>query len=462
MTKRSQDTYHLISLGCAKNLVDSESMAQLLNRVGLDATVAPDQAEYLIVNTCGFLQAAREEAIAVLTDLASEKMPWQKLIVAGCMTEHHRQDILNSVPGVDGMLGTRRWMDILEVIEALEDQNRSLPYAHFPESATVGRNEKGTRRAAVQGGSAYLKIADGCRRACAYCMIPLIKGGLVSRPAHQIVEDAKALRDQGVREIILIAQDLTDYGHDLDLENGLVSLLEALLKAVPDVPWIRLMYAYPGFVSEDLIQIMADSAQILPYLDLPLQHADPGILKSMRRPTNTIQVRKTLSRVRNAMPEVALRTTFIVGYPGEDDKAFQNLVNFVQTVRFDHLGAFTYSFEKGTPAESLGDPIPESVKMERLEHLMKIQAEISLERNQKFIGRVLDVLVEGVDEENQISIGRSYRDAPEIDGLVVIEGLAPVGDLVQVRINSAITHDLVGELATDQIGSKKHPNPPEN
>jgi ribosomal protein S12 methylthiotransferase len=446
MTKQAKDTYHLISLGCAKNLVDSESMAELLNRQGLTPTDSPYNAEYLIVNTCGFLRAAREEAIAVLTDLASEKMPWQKIIAAGCMTEHHRQEILGSVPGIDGLLGTRRWMDIMDVIKEIDQQRKDIPYAHFPAATTIGRDEKGAHRAAVQGGSAYLKIADGCRRACAYCMIPLIKGSLVSRPVDKIIDDAKALQDLGVKEIILIAQDITDYGHDLDIKEGLTTLLEAVLKAVPDVPWIRLMYTFPGYVTEPLIQLMASEPQILPYLDMPLQHADPEILRSMRRPRDMMSVRKTLSHIRSVMEDVALRTTFIVGYPGEDEKAFQNLINFVQTVRFDHLGAFTYSFEPGTPAEPLGDPIPEHVKVERLETLMKVQAEISLERNQRFIGRTLDVLVEGVDEENQISIGRSYRDAPEIDGLVVIEDLAPIGELVQVKLNSAITHDLVGEL----------------
>jgi len=446
MTKRAKDTYHLISLGCPKNLVDSESMAQLLNRQGLMPTTVPENAEYLIVNTCGFLKSAREEAITVMTDLASEKMPWQKLIAAGCMTELHRQEILNSVPGVDGLIGTRRWMDILDVIKGTNKKRDEIPYAYFPSTTKVGQDEKDTTRAAIQGGSAYLKIADGCRRACAYCMIPLIKGSLVSRPIDNILRDAKALQDLGTKEIILIAQDITDYGNDLGMDEGLTTLLENIINAVPDVPWIRLMYTFPGFVTEPLIQLMDSERQILPYLDMPLQHADPDILRAMRRPRDVLGVRKTLSYIRSVMPEIALRTTFIVGYPGEDDAAFKNLIDFVQKVRFDHLGAFPYSFESGTPAENLGDPIPEHVKVERLEYLMQVQGEISLERNQKFIGKKLDVLVEGVDEENNISIGRSYRDAPEIDGLVVIEGLAPIGELVQVKINSAITHDLVGEL----------------
>jgi len=421
-------------------------MAQILNRQGFTPASVPEDAAYLIVNTCGFLKAAREEAIMVLTDLASEKLPWQKLIAAGCMTEHHRHEILQAVPDIDGLLGTRRWMDILDVIKGTNDKRLQIPYTHFPTVSTVGQDEKGTNRAAVQGGSAYLKIADGCRRACAYCMIPLIKGGLVSRPIENIIRDAKALQDMGIKEIILIAQDITDYGHDLNMQEGLTELLEHILKAVPDVPWIRLMYTFPGYVTEPLIQLMHNQPQILPYLDMPLQHGDPEVLRSMRRPRDIMGTRKTLSHIRSIMPDIALRTTFIVGYPGEDEKAFQNLVDFVQKVRFDHLGVFPYSFEPGTPAEPLGDPVPEHVKVERFEYLMQIQGEISLERNQRFIVKTMDVLIEGVDEENQISIGRSYRDAPEIDGLVVIEGLAPIGEIVQVKINSAITHDLVGEL----------------
>lgn len=446
MAKRAKGTYHLISLGCAKNLVDSDSMAQLMNRQGLIPTASPGDAEFLIVNTCGFLTAAREEAIAVLTDLASEKLPWQKLIAAGCMPERHRQDIIDSVPGLDGMLGTRRWMDILEVLQETGHNRLGLPYQHFPFTDLDAHDEKGTHRAAVQGGSAYLKIADGCRRTCAYCLIPLIKGDLISRPVDLILEDAKALQDQGVKEIILIAQDTTDYGHDLGMQDGLTVLLEKLLKSVPDVPWIRLMYTFPGYVSESLIQLMKSELQILPYLDMPLQHADPNILKSMRRPSDIQSVRETLAQIRSLIEDVTLRTTMIVGYPGEDQGSFQKLLEFIQTVRFDHLGTFPYSFELGTPAEPLGDPVPEHIKTERVERIMQTQAEISLERNQRFIGRVLDVLVEGVDDENQISIGRSYRDAPEIDGLVLIEGLAPVGEMVPVRINSAITHDLVGTL----------------
>ncbi len=449
MTKKVKDTYLLVSLGCPKNLVDSESIAQLLNRQGFKPVNSPETAEYLIVNTCGFLRSAREEAITVLTDLASEKMPWQKLIAAGCMPERHRQEILDMIPNLDGMIGTRRWMDIMHVIRETKEKRGTKPYLHFPTASTVGQDDRGTTRAAVQGGSAYLKIADGCRRGCAYCLIPLIKGGLVSRPVKKIIDDAKALQEFGVKEIVLIAQDITDYGHDLKKQDGLTELLQELLQAVPGIPWFRLMYTFPGFIADSLIELIAANDQILPYLDIPLQHADPDILRSMHRPPDIMSVREKLHQIRSVIPQVALRTTFIVGYPGEDETAFQKLINFIQVVRFDHIGVFPYSFEPGAPAEHLGDPIPEEVKVNRMERLMQVQAGISLERNQQFIGHTLDVLVEGADVDNQVSIGRSYRDAPEVDGLVVIEGNAQVGQLVRVRIESAITHDLIGELVDE-------------
>jgi ribosomal protein S12 methylthiotransferase len=297
-------------------------------------------------------------------------------------------------------------------------------------------------RASVFGASAYLKIADGCRRPCAFCAIPLIKGTAVSRPLVRLVEEARQLRAAGVRELILIAQDTTDYGHDLGIKDGLAVLLENLTGAVPDLEWIRIMYAYPGYVTDRLIDLMAASKQILPYLDMPLQHAHPKALYRMRRPSNMDWVRKTLSKMRLAMPQLAIRTTFIVGYPGETEDEFQALLDFVEEVRFDRVGAFQFSFEPGTTSEPLGDPIPAEVKQERYERLMELQQGISLQVNQSHVGKRLHVLVEGYD--NGISVGRSYRDAPEIDGLVFVEGKAEVGEMLPVRISGAMAYDLTG------------------
>jgi len=446
--KHIRNSFYLVSLGCAKNLVDSESMVSLMESQGLVRSTNPEKAKFLIVNTCGFIQSARQETTEVIRDLADHKKPGQLLIAAGCMTERYRSSMLALSPGIDGMLGTRRWMDILDVITRLQDQHQSLPLIHFPVTKSIGRDDKGVRAIAVQGKSSYLKIADGCRRPCAYCAIPLIKGTLVSRPPERIIRDAKALEAMGVKEINLIAQDITDYGHDLGLQDGLVTLLRELTLAIPKVPWLRLLYTFPGYVSNDLIDLMSDHDQILPYLDMPLQHADKNVLQSMQRPSNIKWVKDTIEKMRKKMPGLSLRTTFIVGYPSEDDKAFQNLMDFVEEIRFDHIGAFTYSFEKGTPAETLGDPIPPEVKEERISALMAAQAQISTEINQSQIGKRMDVLIEGQDKEQNILIGRSKRDAPEIDGLMIVEGKGEIGDLLPVRINGALTHDLIGTVET--------------
>jgi ribosomal protein S12 methylthiotransferase len=317
---------------------------------------------------------------------------------------------------------------------------------------TVGTDERDVPRIALQGASAYIKIADGCRRPCAFCAIPLIKGTAVSRPQESILAEARALQDAGVREIVLIAQDTTDYGHDLGIKDGLAGLLEALPAAVPEVDWIRVMYAFPGYVTDRMIATMAAHPQLIPYLDMPLQHADPMVLRAMRRPANMDWVRRTLGGMREAMPDLALRTTFIVGYPGETEEAFRTLLDFIEEIRFDRVGAFQFSFEPGTNSEPLGDPVPAEVKQERWERLMELQQGISLERNQAQVGRTLDVLIEGQGkvkgQGEPIAIGRSYRDAPEIDGVVLIEGDIPEGELVPVRITGALTYDLTGIVET--------------
>ncbi len=433
-------------------------MAQLLDAAGFRPVDHPSRAEVLIVNTCGFIGPARDESLQVLNKLATQKKKGQFLIAAGCLTQRYAAEVVRRVPGIDGILGTRRWMDIVEVVQRLRNGERHPePLYHLPEVPTIGRDERGTLRAAIQGASAYLKIADGCRRPCAFCAIPLIKGTSVSRPMEVILDEARRLQNMGVRELILIAQDTTDYGYDLGLKDGLVQLLERLVATVPDIPWIRILYAYPGYVTERLIEVMASQPQIIHYLDMPLQHAHPATLRRMRRPANIDWVYRTLEKMRAAMPDLALRTTFIVGYPGETEEEFQALLDFVQEIRFDRLGAFRFSFEPGTPSEPLGDPIPPEVKEERWQRLMELQQGISLEKNQALVGKTLEVLVEGQGEiENTapphrrrepIALGRTYRDAPEIDGVVLIEGEAPIGQIIPVRITGAMTYDLSGIIA---------------
>ncbi len=440
-----KNTFYLVSLGCAKNTVDSDSMAQLLVRDGYRAVEDPSQAAVLIVNTCGFIGPAKEESYQVLGELAQAKRKGQALIAAGCLTQRYGVEVAQNVPGVDGILGTRRWMDILQVVNEVRSGAHPEPIYHLPEAATVGSDENDALRASVAGASAYLKVADGCRRPCAFCAIPLIKGTAVSRPIASILHEAQVLRDAGVRELILIAQDTTDYGHDLGMKEGLAVLLEQLTDSVADMDWIRVMYSYPGYVTDRLIEVMATRKQVLPYLDIPLQHAHPETLKRMKRPSNMDWVYKTLGRMRGEIPNLAIRTTFIVGYPGETDAEFQALYDFVNETRFDRVGAFQFSFEPGTSSAPLGDPVPAEVKQERYERLMELQQNISLQINQTYVGKTLDVLVEGFD--NGLSIGRSYRDAPEIDGLVLIEGRAKVGEIVPAKITGAMTYDLTGALA---------------
>jgi ribosomal protein S12 methylthiotransferase len=442
-------TFHLVSLGCSKNTVDSESMARLLLGDGFHFTEKSAQAEVLIVNTCGFIGNAKEESYRVLNELAAHKRKGQYLIAAGCLTQRYGLEVAQKVPGLDGILGTRRWMDIVDVVTRLRQQKHPVPVYHLPDAPTVGSDEPGVLRTAVQGSSAYIKIADGCRRPCAFCAIPLIKGTAVSRPLASILDEAVHLRDAGVRELILIAQDSTDYGHDLGMKNGLAELLSGLVSVVPDMDWIRIMYAYPGYVTDRLIEVMAANSQIVPYLDMPLQHAHPQTLRRMRRPANVDWVYRTLDKMRTAMPDLALRTTFIVGYPGESEEEFDTLLQFVRDIRFDRVGAFQFSFEPGTSSEILGDPIPADVKQHRYERLMELQQPISLEKNQRLVGKTLPVLVEGIGEVEgggSVSIGRSYRDAPEIDGLVLIEGDIPAGEMVPVQITGAMAYDLVGTV----------------
>jgi ribosomal protein S12 methylthiotransferase len=442
-----EHVYFLLSLGCAKNTVDTEGMAQLLDREGYAASVSPEQAGVLIVNTCGFIDAARRESIDALRELAQNKQPDQLLIAAGCLAQRYGPVLSEEVPGLDGVIGTRRWMDILDLVRRLRGRAHPEPIYHLPDEAvTVGTDENNVLRAAVFGGSAYLKIADGCRRPCAFCAIPAIKGTHVSRPLKTIVEEAAHLNARGLKEIILIAQDTTDYGHDLGMKDGLATLLERIVAVTPDVPWIRVMYAYPGYVTPRLIDVLAGHERILPYLDMPLQHGHRETLKRMHRPANVEWVYDTVGKLREAMPALAIRTTFIVGYPGETEAEFEGLIAFVKDMRFDRVGVFTYSYEPGTPSAALPDQVPDAVKETRRERLMEIQQPISLRRNQQFVGHVLPVLIEGYGDG--LSVGRSYRDAPEIDGMVFVEDELSVGEIVPVRITGAMTYDLVGIVAT--------------
>ena len=453
-----RNKYYLVSLGCSKNTVDSESMAQVLNQNGMRGVEAANDAEVLIVNTCGFINTAKQESIDVLRDLVESRRTDQLVIAAGCLSQRYGKDLVQEVPGLDGVIGTRRWMDIFDLVHRLRTRRHPEPLYHLPTDAqVVGLDERGVLRASIQGASAYLKIADGCRRPCAFCAIPKIKGTMVSRPLDSIVAEAVKLQEMGVQEVILIAQDTTDWGSDLGMRDGMSLLLDSIVEAAPDIPWIRLMYAYPGYVTPRLIETIAKHKQILNYLDIPLQHGHRDTLLRMKRPAKIEWVYETLANMRATIPNLAVRTTFIVGYPGETDEEFEGLMQFVRDLEFDRVGAFKYSYELGTPSARLPNQVPDDVKEARWNALMELQQGISLKKNQALVGTTLDILVEGhgqpEDEdgnllEGSLSLGRSYRDAPEIDGYVIVEGELPIGQIVPVRVTGATTYDLIAAVDT--------------
>ncbi len=433
------NTFHLVSLGCAKNTVDSTTMGNLLARQGYSFEEDPRKAEVIIVNTCGFIKPAREEAIETINDLAKHKSKKQLLVAAGCMAEKFSDELKSHCKKIDALLGTRSINQIGQIIDDLKSGTSRLSVSNRFDMDRLSQF-------ALQGNSAYLKIADGCSRRCAFCAIPGIKGDWHSRPVEEILRDASVLDEQGVQELILIAQDTTAYGIDRGEKDALPGLLEKIEKAAPNIPWIRILYAFPGFVSEHLIDLMASDNHILPYLDIPLQHASPAVLKRMLRPDNMDSVRKTLEYMRQRMPEMAIRSTFITGFPGETEEDFTTLYQFVESMEFDRVGVFPYYSEKGTPSAAYEDDVPEEVKTERQEQIYLLQQEISHDVNMRFVGKTMDVLIEGIQDDGML-IGRTYRDAPEIDGLVFVSGDAPIGGIVPVRINGVVgDYDLLGSV----------------
>ena len=435
--------FHIVTLGCPKNQVDSEGMAQLLAAAGHAESASVEDADCIVVNTCAFIAPAREESLEALRELSRKKKSGQMLVAAGCMPERYGAALRRQVPGLDGLVGTRRWARIVPLLEMLRrDRQRGelVDLVSQGESSLVATFPRGARA----GFSAYLKIADGCSAPCAFCAIPAIKGPQRSKPRAQILTEARQLVEGGTKEIILIAQDTTRYGRDIGERDALPELIEELVEGIPKPPWLRIMYSYPQHVTPRLIDVMTLHPQVCHYLDMPLQHGHPDVLRRMGRPSDTRRTLRLLDDLREAMPDIALRTAFIVGYPGETAGEFDALLEFMERVAFDKVGIFTYSAEEGTPAANLPDQLPEALKSERFDRAMLLQQRISLERNRAQVGRTLDVLMEGVGDG--ISVGRSYRDAPEIDGLVLVEKECTPGEMVPVRITSAMEYDLVGEL----------------
>jgi ribosomal protein S12 methylthiotransferase len=437
--------YHVVTLGCAKNVADSERIERVLGEGSHVEVDAPAAAQVIIVNTCGFIDAAKQESVDTIVELAEGKTRGQKLVVAGCLTALHGEELRAEVPQIDAVFGAEDWTGIGAYVRTLEPVRLDSPPFDIPEApARVPRAGEAAPRP-----SAYLKISDGCNAPCTFCIIPKMKGKLHSAPADEIVAEARRLADLGVREIVLVAQDSTDYGRDLGMRDGLPHLLERISAAVPGVPWLRIMYAYPGHVTPRLAETMARLPNVVPYIDIPLQHAAESMLRRMKRPSNTRMVREMFQTLRDAMPDIAIRTTFIVGYPGETEAEFTELLAFVREMAFDHVGCFTYSPQSESPAAHEPDQVPEKIKRRRQRQLMEVAQQVSLIRNRAMQGREIDVLVESIDAGERdaagFAVGRSYRDAPEVDGVVLLSGAHRASQMVRAKVTGALAYDLIAE-----------------
>ena len=435
-------TISLSHLGCEKNRIDSEHMLGLLAQAGYQIDTNEELADYVVVNTCSFIQAAREESVRTLVELAEAN---KKIIIAGCMAQHFREELLAELPEAVALVGSSDYHQIVDVVERVEAGEKVQAVSDQP---TYIADETIPRYRTTTEGVAYLRVAEGCDYRCAFCIIPYLRGRQRSRTIESIVTEAKALAQQGVKELVLISQITTNYGVDLYGEPRLAELLRALGEV--DVPWIRMHYAYPTGLTPQVIAAIAETPNVLPYLDLPLQHSHPEILKAMHRPWQGQVNDCIIDQLKTALPQAVLRTTFIVGFPGETPSHFEHLRQFVKRHEFDHVGVFTFSPEEGTPAYTLKDQLPQEVMDERREILMQVQQPIAAAKNQASVGKIVDVLIEQENPTTGELIGRSQRFAPEVDGLVYVQGEAPLGSIVPVKITDADIYDLFGCVAAAQ------------
>jgi ribosomal protein S12 methylthiotransferase len=431
-------TIAISHLGCEKNRIDTEHMLGLLVEAGYSVDSNEELAEYVIVNTCSFIEAAREESVKTLVELAQAD---KKIVIAGCMAQHFQDQLLEELPEAVAVVGTGDYHKIVDVIQQVEDGKRVKLVSTEP---TYIADETTPRYRTTTEGVAYLRVAEGCDYRCAFCIIPHLRGNQRSRTIESIVNEAEQLASQGVQEIILISQITTNYGIDIYGKPKLAELLRALGKV--EVPWIRMHYAYPTGLTPDVIVAIQETPNVLPYLDLPLQHSHPEVLRAMNRPWQG-QVNDTIiERIKEALPESVLRTTFIVGFPGERDDHFEHLLQFVKRHEFDHVGVFTFSREEGTPAYNLPNQLPQEVMDERRDAVMELQQPISLKKNQLEVGKVVDVLIEQENSETGEFVGRSARFAPEVDGQVFVQGVTRLGTIVPVTIQNADAYDLYGQV----------------
>jgi len=442
-----------VSLGCPKNLVDSEVMMGQLADAGYQITNNADEADTLVVNTCGFIESAKQESIDAILDATSLKAEGKarRVIVAGCLVERYRDDLMKELPEVDAFIGTSQVNEILKAADAGFDAKQLTITPVGNKSSTYLYDEYTPRMRATQSHTAFIKIAEGCDRPCAFCSIPSMRGSFRSRRFGSIVEEARNLAKQGVKEVVLIAQDSSRYGEDFGEVDALAALIRALGE-IEDLEWVRVMYAYPTHISDAFLSAIAETPKAVKYLDMPLQHASRNVLKLMKRGGTRESLEKLIARVREKVPGIAIRTTFITGFPGETEEDFEELVKFIQNCRFENVGVFTYSDEEGTPAYDLPDKVDPKIAEKRKKRLMKEQAKISKQLNTAKVGNTYRVLFEGLSQESDLLFqGRLEGQAEEIDGYILIndmpENFAPViGNIYDVRITEAHEYDLVGEI----------------
>lgn len=435
-------TVCLVSLGCPKNLVDSEVILGILSKEGYSIVTEPSRADILIVNTCSFIEDATKEAIETILKLAHYKKTGccKLLIVSGCLPQRYGKVLEKELPEVDLFVGVGAFQKLPKLITQKSKKKSFLP------SSTFLYNDKTPRLLSTPPFTAYIKIAEGCSKSCTFCTVPKIKGPYKSRRLKSIINEAKRLVDQGVKELILIAQDTTAYGEDLDDGTNLTELLKNLIK-INSLHWIRILYSYPkiNYFNDELLEIIAHEDKICPYIDIPIQHIDDRILRLMGRKSSEDEIRRLIEKIKTFIPEISLRTSLIVGFPGETDEQFNKLIDFVREIKFNHLGVFKYSPEQETPARRLPNQIEENIKEERYRLIMEIQREISFKKYQALIGKKLEVLVEKSDQ-GKAKMGRLKTQSPDIDGCVFLNGNANPGDFVMVEITKALPYDLFGRI----------------
>jgi ribosomal protein S12 methylthiotransferase len=434
-----------ISLGCDKNLVDTEMMLGLLNNDGYEFTDDENEADVIVINTCCFINDAKEESVNTILEMAELKKTGhlKALIVAGCLAQRYKQEIIDEIPEVDGILGTSTYDEISNVLK------KALGGEHISCFHDLDQTPKmQTKRMLTTGGHyAFLKIAEGCEKHCTYCIIPSLRGKYRSVPMDELIEEAQSLADQGVKELILVAQETTLYGVDLYGKKMLPELLHRLA-AIDGIYWIRIQYCYPEEITDELIEAIATEEKVCHYLDIPIQHGSDRILKRMARRTTQAQLREIIGKLRERIPDIALRTTLITGFPGETEEDHEELMAFVDDMEFERLGVFTYSAEEDTPAASYPDQIPEELKEQRRDEVMELQQEIAFEKSENMVGRILDVMIEGKVSDEAAYVGRTYMDAPNVDGYIFVNSgeLFMSGDFVRVKVTGASEYDLIGEV----------------